>query len=189
MYRDTLTWMDSVAGHHCTPLVQRHDATTSRQTGAQLATMWACMWQPGIQTNKSEGVPLRFVQRTNYAKRSRIQFAPTQGPAQPQDSSSGRQAGRGGCGPARAPPHSRHVCPRPPFAPRSPRLARGLLLPLPRPRGPAPVRHRRCQVHAPRERDQACWLVCLLPSAWTMHCKLGHGTATTLNRACTLIRS
>lgn len=54
---------------------------------------------------------------------------------------------------------------------------------------PAPVRHRRCQVHAPRERDQACWLVCLLPSAWTMHCKLGHGTATTLNRACTLIRS
>lgn len=149
---------------------------TSRQTGAQLATMWACMWQPGIQTNKSESVPLRFVQRTNNATRSRIQFAPSPGPAQPQDSSSGRP-----------PLTSRVPSPsiRSPVAIASPAACSSRS----RAPAPAPVRHRRCQVHAPRERDQACWLVCLLPSAWTMHCKLGHGTATTLNRACTLIRS
>lgn len=106
MYRDTLTWTVSQG---TTPLVQRHDATTPRQTAAQLATMCACMWQPGIQTNKSEGVPLRFVQRTNNATRSHPVITNAgAGPATGQDSSSGRPAGRGGCGPARAPPCPTH---------------------------------------------------------------------------------
>jgi hypothetical protein len=114
-------------------------------------------------------------------QRARIQLSPTPGPAQPQDRTAAAAGRPGVAGVARRAPRlapltdSRHVCPRPPFAPRSPSPRPRLAPPAPaRPPPPrcvtAPDR-RRCQVHAPRERDQVCWLVCLLPSAWPMHCK------------------